>query len=118
MALTDGSMDSQSGSLQDAAVQLGYDFGPYSDPLDSVAGATEFSSHQGTLGGKTARYVSFGLVGKNGQRQFCQGVHVPVVKPPVSADFGSVKLTMILCGNTVTTDVIAEQIFASVKFQN
>lgn len=118
MVLEAGGIDSQAGSLQDASFQLGYDFGAYSDPLDAVAGATEFKTRQGTLDGKPARYVSFGRVGKNGQKQFCEGVHVPVVRAPVSADFGPVKLTMLVCGDASTTGAMAEQIFTSVTFQN
>lgn len=114
MVLKAGGIDSQAGTLQDASHQLSYDYGAYSDPLKSVDGAVAFKERAGLVDGLTARFVSFNQVNTNGKAQTCEGVHVPLIRKSV---IGSIKLTLLLCGDAKTTRATAEKIFASVKFQ-
>jgi hypothetical protein len=114
MVLKAGGTDSQAGTLQDASHQISYDYGAYSDPLKSVDGATAFKERAGLMDGLAARFVSFNQVGASGKTQACEGVHVPFIRKSV---IGSIKLTLLLCGDAKTARATAEKIFASVKFQ-
>ena len=109
-----GGTDSQSGTLQDPQQVLNYDYGAYSDPLKSVSGVPQTSERTGTLGGLPARFVSFTRHNYLGQNQACEGVHVPLVR---KSAIGSIKLTLLLCGDAKKVRATADKLFASIKFQ-
>jgi hypothetical protein len=113
MTLLAGGIDSQAGTLEDKSHQLSYDFGAYSDPLTSPDGATALTERAGLVNGLPARFVSFRKVGPTGSPQACEGVHVPLIR---KSAIGSIKLTLLLCGDTETARPVAGRIFQSVKF--
>ena len=109
-----GGIDSQAGTLSDSKLQISYDYGAYSDTLTSVEGAVAFKERTGFVDGLASRFVSFTRLDTRGQNQACEGVHVPLVR---KSAIGSIKLTMLLCGDAKKVRATADKLFASIKFQ-
>jgi hypothetical protein len=109
-----GGTDSNAGNLQDASLRISYDFGAYSDPLTSVEGASGLTQRPGTVGGLAARFVNFARPVAGGGTEVCEAVHVPRVRD--SGLGGSIKLTLVLCGDAKATRAAADKVFASIQF--
>lgn len=83
--------DSTVGSLRGPGVELRYDLGLYSDPLQPPEGAIEFQARPAELQGRPVRWVRYRL-SQQDQTWHLLGLHVPEVRRTA---MGPLRLTLL-----------------------
>lgn len=109
-----GGTDSLAGRLAGSGVQLDYDFGLYSDPLNAPYGARDLQAESHAIDGLSARRVSFSQPSDAGASvHHCVGIHVPQVR---QSSMGNIRFTALACTKDPARLALARSVLSTLRF--
>lgn len=110
-----GGADSTAGTLTNDRLQVDYDFGAHTDPLQvPPPDARDFQASATTVAGLPARAVRYVAVDEKGRVRRCAAVHVAQVR---MSPRGRIGLTVMACGRSEDALQQASEVFASLRLR-
>lgn len=104
-------IDSYVEEYRNQNMRLSFDYGIYSDPLDSYFGESEFKEFKEVISGRDAKIVFFKPASFDSVYKYFAGIHFPAVKE------GENQLTMVVQFNNEKDLETAKSIFRSIYFK-
>jgi len=104
-------LDSFIGDYKGDSITLSFDYGLYSDPLETAHGGSGYTSHRERIGGQMAKIASFYLPNSDPQFDFAIGVHFP------KAAGKEIGLTVFATCKSTNDYETARTIFRTIRFK-
>jgi hypothetical protein len=110
-------IDSSVGEYRNGRMVVSFDYGNYSNRLESYSDKPEYKENLKNIGGKKAKIVFFLNTGADSKYKYYSAVHFPEVVKSRFANMNT-KLTLDVEFNDESDNVIAQAIFESIVFRN
>jgi len=110
-------IDSSVGEYRNGRVVVSYDYGIYSNPLETFSDKPEYKENLKDIGGKKAKIVFFSNTSAASKYKYYSAVHFPEVEKSRFENM-NIKLTLSVEFNEESDESIAPAIFESIAFGN
>jgi len=110
-------IDSSVGQYRNGRMVVSFDYGIYSNPLESYSDKPDYKENLKNIGGKKAKIVFFSNTRADSKYKYYSAVHFPEVEKNRFANM-NIKLTLDVEFNEESNNAIAQAIFESIAFRN
>ena len=110
-------IDSSVGEYRNGRMVVSFDYGIYSNPLESYSDKPEYKESLKNIGGKKAKIVYFSNTRADSKYKYFSAVHFPEAEKNRFANM-NIKLTLDVEFNEESDNAIAQAIFESIAFRN
>src|SRR5262245_12821922 len=110
-------IDSSVGEYRNVRMVVSFDYGIYSNPLESYSGRPEYKESLKNIGGKKAKIVVFSNTRADSKYKYYSAVHFPEVEKGRFANM-NIRLTLSVEFSEESDNAIAQVIFESISFRN
>jgi hypothetical protein len=110
-------IDSSVGQYRNGRMMVSFDYGIYSNPLESYSDKPDYKENLKNIGGKKAKIVFFSNTRADSKYKYYSAVHFPEVEKNRFANM-NIKLTLDVEFNEESDNAIAQAIFESIAFRN